>query len=77
MNSLNTRRAFIQTSAAIGTGLVLSACSREDRSQSGKQTGESGTKKEGKGRRSHGHRGSDAGTRSFTASATRLYGSGQ
>jgi hypothetical protein len=46
MNSLNTRRAFIRTSAAIGTGLFLSACGRSDNAQSGKQTGESGSQKE-------------------------------
>jgi hemerythrin-like domain-containing protein len=48
MNSPNTRRAFIQASAAIGTGLFLSACGRSDNAQSGKQTGESGPKKDEK-----------------------------
>ncbi|MBO0800773.1 MAG: hemerythrin domain-containing protein, partial [Blastocatellia bacterium] len=48
MNSLNTRRAFIQTSAAIGTGFVISACSKDNSLQSGKQTEESGSKKEEK-----------------------------
>jgi hemerythrin-like domain-containing protein len=46
VNSLVTRRAFIRASAAIGSGLVLSACGRSDSAQSGKQTGESGSKKE-------------------------------
>ncbi len=39
MSSQNTRRAFIQASAAIGTGLVLSACGGRNEAQSGKQTG--------------------------------------
>ena len=47
MNSLDTRRAFIQASAAIGSGLLLSACGRSDNAQSGKQKGESDSKKEG------------------------------
>ena len=48
MNSLDTRRAFIRASAAIGSGLFLSACGRRDNAQSGKQTGESESKKEEK-----------------------------
>jgi hemerythrin-like domain-containing protein len=46
MNSQNTRRAFIQASAAIGSGLFLSACGRSESPQSGKQTGETSSKKE-------------------------------
>jgi hemerythrin-like domain-containing protein len=48
MNSQNTRRAFIRASATIGTGLFLSACGRSDSAQAGKQTGESGSKKDEK-----------------------------
>ena len=48
MNSLDTRRAFIKASAAIGSGLFLSACGRSDNAQSRKQTGESESKKEEK-----------------------------
>jgi hemerythrin-like domain-containing protein len=46
MNSQNTRRAFIQASATIGTGLFLSACGRSDSAQSGKEAGETGANKE-------------------------------
>jgi hemerythrin-like domain-containing protein len=48
VNSLDTRRAFIKASAAIGSGLFLSACGRSDNAQSRKQTGESDSKKEEK-----------------------------
>ncbi|MBO0722586.1 MAG: hemerythrin domain-containing protein [Blastocatellia bacterium] len=46
MNSENTRRAFLCASATVGTGLFLSACARSDGTQSEKQAGESGAKKE-------------------------------
>jgi hemerythrin-like domain-containing protein len=39
MNSQNTRRAFIRVSAAVGTGLVISACRGRNEPQSGKQAG--------------------------------------
>ena len=45
MNSQKTRRAFIQGSAAIGAGLVISACGGENKDQSGKQAEGSGAKK--------------------------------
>ena len=48
MNSKNTRRAFIQESAAIGTGLFLSACGRSNSAQAGKRAGESASKKDEK-----------------------------
>ncbi|HEY7183039.1 MAG TPA: hemerythrin domain-containing protein [Blastocatellia bacterium] len=48
MKSQNTRRAFIQESAAIGTGLFLSACGRSNTAQAGKQAGESASKKDEK-----------------------------
>jgi hypothetical protein len=48
MNSKNTRRAFIRESAAIGTGLFLSACGRSNSAQAGKRAGESASKKDEK-----------------------------
>jgi hemerythrin-like domain-containing protein len=46
MHSGNTRRTFLCASATVGTGFFFSACSGSNNSQSGKQTSESGTKKE-------------------------------
>jgi hemerythrin-like domain-containing protein len=48
MNSKNTRRAFIHTSAAISTGLFLSTCGASSSAQERKQTGKSGSQKEEK-----------------------------
>ncbi len=39
MRSENTRRTFICASAAVGTGLVISACGGRNEPQSGKQAG--------------------------------------
>src|SRR5215471_14360883 len=49
MNSQNTRRAFIRASAAVGTGLALSACGGRNSAQSGKQAGEAKPKENEKG----------------------------
>jgi hemerythrin-like domain-containing protein len=46
MNSVNARRTFLCTSATAGTGLFLSACSRSNNTQSEKQAGELGPKKD-------------------------------
>jgi len=46
MTSENTRRAFIHTSAAVGTGLLFSACSGGRNAQTGKQAGDANPKKE-------------------------------
>ena len=37
MNSQNTRRDFLRTSAIVGTGLVLSSCSRGNVANQGKE----------------------------------------
>ncbi|MEP7337750.1 MAG: hemerythrin domain-containing protein [Acidobacteriota bacterium] len=45
MSSGNTRRSFIQASAAVGTGFVISACGGGNKTSSEKQTSESSPKK--------------------------------
>jgi len=44
MNSRNTRRDFLRASSIIGTGLVLSSCSRGNMANEGKQQSEAASK---------------------------------
>src|SRR5690348_7324290 len=44
MNSRNTRRDFLRTSAIVGTGLVLSSCSRGNMANQGKEQTEAVSK---------------------------------
>ena len=44
MNSRNTRRDFLRTSAIVGTGLVLSSCSRGNMANQGKEQSEAVSK---------------------------------